>query len=99
MKAVLLVGGEGTRLRPLTWQKPKSACPVLNQPLLTHLILTLQRHGVTDIILAATANYSQVALEQLLGDGSALGVRLRYSVETEPLGSAGAVKLLEKELQ
>jgi mannose-1-phosphate guanylyltransferase len=90
MNAVILVGGGGTRLRPLTYAIPKPLIPVLNQPLIARVITHLQRHGVDKVVLAASA--SERRLEAALGDGAQLGVRLSYSYETEPLGSGLAVK-------
>ncbi len=90
MKAVILVGGGGTRLRPLTYAVPKPLIPILNQPLLARIIAHLQRHGVDDVVLAAAA--SERRIEASLGDGSQLGVTLSYCYETEPLGSGLAVK-------
>ena len=96
MKAVILVGGEATRLRPLTYNMPKAMVPVLNTPFLEHVIRHLSSHRVTDIILAQ-GNLSQ-SIQSYLGDGSQFGVRLHYSVEDIPLGTAGAVKHAEKYL-
>lgn len=90
MDAVILVGGGGTRLRPLTYAVPKPLIPVLNQPLIARIIANLQRHGVDRIVLAASA--SERRIEASLGDGSHLGVSLSYCYETEPLGSGLAVK-------
>lgn len=90
MKAVILVGGGGTRLRPLTYAVPKALVPVLNRPLICHLIANLQRHGVTEIVLAASA--ADRRIEQTLGDGRDAGISLSYCYETEPLGSGLAVK-------
>ncbi len=94
MDAVILVGGSGTRLRPLTYAVPKPLIPVINRPLITHLIANLKRHGVQHIVLAASA--SDRRIEEALGDGSQLGVSLDYSYESEPLGSGLAVKLAAK---
>ena len=88
MNAVILVGGGGTRLRPLTYAVPKPLVPVLNRPLVCHIIANLRRHGVDNVVLAT----SDPGIEAALGDGSALGVSLTYSYETEPLGSGLAVK-------
>ncbi|HWO73145.1 MAG TPA: NDP-sugar synthase [Dehalococcoidia bacterium] len=88
--AVILVGGGGTRLRPLTYAVPKPLIPVLNRPLISHLVDHLRRHGVNRIVLAASANDKRI--EAALGDGSALGISLSYCYETEPLGSGLAVK-------
>src|SRR5690606_6755442 len=90
MNAVILVGGGGTRLRPLTYALPKPLIPVLNQPLVARLISNLKQHGVENVVLAASA--SERRIENVLGDGSSLGVKLSYSYETEPLGSGLAVK-------
>jgi mannose-1-phosphate guanylyltransferase len=90
MDAVILVGGGGTRLRPLTYAVPKPLIPVLNKPLISHLIANLQRHGVQHVVLAASA--SEKRLETALGTGESLGVRISYCYETEPLGSGLAVK-------
>lgn len=88
--AVILVGGGGTRLRPLTYAIPKPLIPVLNRPLIVHMLDNLRRHGVTRIVLAASA--SDKRMEAALGDGGAYGVSLEYCYETEPLGSGLAVK-------
>ena len=95
MDAVILVGGSGTRLRPLTYATPKPLIPVLNQPLIGRLISNLRRHGVERVILAASA--SERRIETALGDGSSLGVRLSYSYESQPLGSGLAVKQAARE--
>jgi len=96
MKAVILVGGEGTRLRPLTCNTPKAIVPILNRPFLEHLLDYLKRHGVSDAILAM--GYLPDPIQSCLGDGSQLGVRLTYQVEDSPLGTAGAVKNAESYL-
>jgi mannose-1-phosphate guanylyltransferase len=90
MKAVILVGGEGTRLRPLTCNTTKAMVPVLNKPFLEHLLGYLKGHGVTDIILAMS--YLPHRIQGHFGDGAKMGVRLSYLIEKEPLGTAGAVK-------
>jgi len=96
MKAVILVGGEGTRLYPLTCNMPKAMVPVLNIPFLEHVIHYLSYHQVNDIILAQSR--PSQSIESYLGDGSQFGVRLNYSIEDAPLGTAGAVKNAEKYL-
>ncbi len=93
MKAVILVGGEGTRLRPLTCNTTKAMVPVLNKPFLEHLLGYLKGHGVTDIILAMS--YLPQGIKDYFGGGAGLGVSLSYLVEEEPLGTAGAVKNAE----
>lgn len=93
MKAVILVGGQGTRLRPLTCNIPKAVVPVLNKPFLEHLLLYLKRHAVDSVILAM--GYNPDPIRETIGDGSRLGIRLIYVVEESPLGTAGAVKNVE----
>jgi mannose-1-phosphate guanylyltransferase len=93
MKAVILVGGEGTRLRPLTCNTPKAIVPVLNRPFLEHVINYLKKHGITEVILAM--GYLPDTIQDCLGDGSQLGVRVHYVMEGSPLGTAGAVKNAE----
>ncbi len=90
MDAVVLVGGGGTRLRPLTYAISKSLIPVLNRPLISHLLLNLRRGGVENVVLAASA--SDRRIEEALGDGGELGLKLSYCYEREPLGSGLAVK-------
>jgi len=96
MKAVILVGGQGTRLRPLTINTPKAMVPVLNKPFLEHVIGHLSGHNIRDIILAQ--GHLAQPIEGYLGDGRRLGVRLSYIVEDAPLGTAGAVKNTQKHL-
>ncbi len=90
LKAVILVGGPGTRLRPLTDDRPKSVLPVLNRPFMEHVIAFLKYYGVEEIIL--TLNYLPDIIRGYLGDGSRYGLRIYYCTEEEPLGTAGAVK-------
>lgn len=90
MNAVVLVGGGGTRLRPLTYAVAKPLIPVLNRPLITHILDNLKRHGVQRVVLAASAR--DRSMEAALGDGSQLGIDIGYSYEDEPLGSGLAVK-------
>ncbi|MBU0611393.1 MAG: NDP-sugar synthase [Armatimonadetes bacterium] len=89
-QAVLLVGGLGTRLRPLTHQLPKALMPVANLPLIAYEIIPLARAGVKQIILAM--GYRAELLQPHLGDGSQWGVELVYVEEAEPLGTAGALR-------
>jgi mannose-1-phosphate guanylyltransferase len=93
MQAVILVGGEGTRLRPLTSRRPKPVITLVDRPFLVYMLEWLRGHGVDDVILSCGFEPSQV--EAALGDGSALGLRLRYVVEPEPRGTAGALKYAE----
>lgn len=94
LKAVILVGGEGTRLRPLTNVLPKSMLPVLNRPFLEHTIDYLASYGIKDIIL--TLSYMPEVIQGYFGDGTNFGVKLTYALEDQPLGTAGAVKNAER---
>lgn len=93
MQALILAGGKGTRLRPLTVYTPKPIVPICNRPFLLYQIDTLRRAGITDITLSLS--YQPNKIEQLLGDGSDYGVKLRYTVEPQPMGTAGAYKFAE----
>lgn len=90
MHAVILAGGEGTRLRPLTLNVPKQLVPILNRPFIEHQLLYLSKFGVDRVTLALTRNAHSERLRQALGD-EALGVRLTYAYEEQPLGSGGAI--------
>ncbi len=90
MQALILAGGEGTRLRPLTVYTPKPVVPIVNRPFLHYQIELLKRAGIKDITLAL--GYQPNKIEDLFGDGQDLGVRIRYVVETTALGTAGAFK-------
>jgi mannose-1-phosphate guanylyltransferase len=94
MQALILAGGKGTRLRPLTVYTPKPIVPICNRPFLLYQIDTLRRAGITDITLSLS--YQPNKIEQLLGDGSDYGVKLRYTVEPQPMGTAGAYKFAEE---
>lgn len=96
MKAVILAGGEGTRLRPLTYLTPKPMVPVLNRPFLEHIITYLRNYRVNDVTLALS--YRPEVIRNYFGDGSNLGIQLHYTVEDNPLGTAGAVKNAERYL-
>ena len=93
MQAVVLVGGEGTRLRPLTLETPKPMIPVMNVPFLERTLVRLKEAGIDDVILPA--GYLPDAITSYFGDGSRLGLNLRYVIEETPLGTAGALKNLE----
>ena len=93
MQALILAGGKGTRLRPLTVYTPKPIVPICNRPFLLYQIDTLRRAGITDITLSLS--YQPNKIEQLLGDGSDHGVKLKYTVEPQPMGTAGAYKFAE----
>jgi mannose-1-phosphate guanylyltransferase len=92
-QAVILVGGAGTRLRPLTDTRPKPMMPLVDRPFVAHQLDLLRRHGVTDVIFSC--GYRPDALRAHFGDGDPAGVRLRYVVDPEPLGTAGAMKNAE----
>ncbi len=94
MKAIILSGGKATRLRPLTCNIPKVMVPVLNRPLLEHLLSYIKKHGVVDIMLALGKKIPD-QIQSYFGDGSKFGVRMRYSTEKFPLGTAGAIKNAE----
>jgi mannose-1-phosphate guanylyltransferase len=96
MQALILVGGEATRLRPLTCNMPKSMVPVLNTPFLEHVIRYLVGHGVRDIVLAQ--GHLSTPMEDYFGDGSRFGIKLTNVVESQPMGTAGAVKNAEQHL-
>jgi mannose-1-phosphate guanylyltransferase len=91
MKALLLVGGKGTRLRPLTIHTPKSIVPIFNRPFLTYQIELLKQIPEIDEIILSL-NYQPRRIEELFGDGRDIGIKLRYVVEPFPLGTAGAVR-------
>jgi mannose-1-phosphate guanylyltransferase len=95
-QAVVMVGGMGTRLRPLTNDRPKPILPVLDRPCLSYLIESLARGGIEEVILACGFRSEKMAAA--IGDGSKEGIRITYSYEDEPMGTAGAIKLLEDKL-
>lgn len=97
MTAVVLAGGKATRLRPLSLSRPKGMVPVLNRPFMEHVLGYFQQYGITKIVFAL--GYAAEPLRAHFGDGSRFGVSIEYSVEDEPLGTAGAVKKLEASLQ
>ncbi len=90
MKAIVLAGGYGTRLRPLTYTCPKPMLPLAGKPVLRHIIEFLAGHGFDEIIV--TTNYLRDRVKDHFGDGSRYGVKLKYPLEEEPLGTAGSVK-------
>src|SRR5258706_4334408 len=89
MKAVVMAGGEGSRLRPLTSRQPKPLVPVAGRPIMEHILLHLRRHQMRDVI--ATVQYMGASIRNYFGDGSEQGVALTYSVEDSPLGTAGSL--------
>jgi mannose-1-phosphate guanylyltransferase/phosphomannomutase len=93
VKAVVMAGGEGTRLRPLTSNQPKPMVPIAGKPCMEHVLELVRRHGVTNAV--ATLAYMPQMIRGYFGEGSHLGLELDYSVEEVPAGTAGSVKLVE----
>lgn len=97
MQAVILVGGEGTRLRPLTSGTPKPIVTFVDRPFMGFMLEWLARHGVQDVIMSC--GFLATRVKEVLGDGSRFGVRLRFVEEPEPRGTAGALKYAEELLE
>jgi len=93
MQAVILVGGQGTRLRPVTSTVPKPVVRLVDRPLISFMLEWLRGHGIDDVVMSC--GFLADGVRNVLGDGSQLGVRLRYVEEPEPRGTAGALKLAE----
>src|SRR3954469_3733603 len=89
-EAVLLVGGQGTRLRPLTLTTPKPLLPVAGVPFLTHQLAALRRADIGHVVLATS--YRPEIFTETFGDGSALGLTITYLTEEQPLGTGGAIR-------
>ncbi|MBV8637523.1 MAG: NDP-sugar synthase [Candidatus Eremiobacteraeota bacterium] len=96
MQAIVLVGGEGTRLRPLTYGTPKPMVPIMGVPFLARTMERLSEAGIRDVILPA--GYMPEAIRQYFGDGSQLGMKITYVIEETPLGTAGALKNVEQHI-
>jgi mannose-1-phosphate guanylyltransferase / phosphomannomutase len=96
MKAVVMAGGEGTRLRPLTSNQPKPMVPIVGKPCMEHILELLREHGLTDVIV--TVAFLPQAIRSYFGEGDTLGMSVGYSVEESPLGTAGSVRLAAKHL-
>ena len=90
MQSLILAGGKGIRLRPITLHTPKPIVPIANTPLLLYQLELLRRGGVRDVVLSLS--YQSQKIEDRIGDGSDFNVRVGYAVETSPLGTAGAFK-------
>jgi mannose-1-phosphate guanylyltransferase / phosphomannomutase len=90
MKAVIMAGGEGTRLRPLTSNWPKPLLPIANRPMMEHVIDLLKRHGITDVVV--TVAFMANAIKDYFADGREFGVTISYVDEPTPLGTAGSVR-------
>ena len=93
MQALILAGGEGTRLRPLTSTVPKPVVPLVDRPFIVFMLEWLRGHGVDDVVLSC--GHLATGVHNVLGDGSGVGMRLRYVEEPEPLGTGGALKYAE----
>ena len=94
MKAVVMAGGEGTRLRPMTASMPKPLLPIVNKPIMEHVLRLLHRHGFVDTVV--TVQFLASLVRNYFGDGEELGMRLHYATEETPLGTAGSVKNAER---
>jgi mannose-1-phosphate guanylyltransferase / phosphomannomutase len=97
MKAIVMAGGEGTRLRPLTSNQPKPMVPVVGKPCMEHIVELLRRHGFDEVIV--TLAFLPQAIETYFGDGESLGVSMDYSLEATPMGTAGSVRLAARRLE
>jgi mannose-1-phosphate guanylyltransferase/phosphomannomutase len=91
VKAVVMAGGEGTRLRPLTSNQPKPMVPIVGKPCMEHILELLKQHGLDDVIV--TVAFMPQAIRSYFGNGDNVGVTIEYSVEESPLGTAGSVRL------
>lgn len=96
-KAVILAGGLGTRLRPITYEIPKALIPVHGKPITEHLFDLLKKYGITDIIMCV--GHMKDKIEAYFLDGSQFGLKLRYAEEDKPLGTAGPLRLAKKHLK
>jgi len=90
MKAVVMAGGAGSRLRPLTIARPKPMVPLVNKPVMAHALDLVKRHGITDVVV--TVQYMAERIQDYFGDGRSLGMNIEYALEEVPLGTAGSVK-------
>ena len=90
MKAIIMAGGEGTRLRPLTSLLPKPMVPIVNQPVMEHILGLVKHHGIDDVV--ATLAFMPQVIQDYFGDGDEWDMRIDYAIEETPLGTAGSVK-------
>jgi mannose-1-phosphate guanylyltransferase / phosphomannomutase len=97
VKAVVMAGGEGTRLRPMTANQPKPLIPVVNKPIMEHVLRLLKRHGFSETVV--TVQFLASLVRNYFGDGEDVGMSLAYATEDMPLGTAGSVKNAEDELR
>ena len=91
MYAIIIAGGKGERLRPLTNDRPKSMVPLRGKPILEHQLVWLRENGITDVVVAC--GYLHEVIEEYFGDGAKWGLNVAYSIEDTPLGRGGALKL------
>ncbi|HVF13316.1 MAG TPA: NDP-sugar synthase, partial [Acidimicrobiales bacterium] len=96
MKAVIMAGGEGTRLRPLTSNQPKPLMPLVNRPMMEHVVHLLKEHDFEDVVV--TLAFLPQTIRTYFGNGSEFGVRMVYATEETPLGTAGSVRNAQAEL-
>ncbi|HEY8464132.1 MAG TPA: mannose-1-phosphate guanyltransferase [Bacillota bacterium] len=96
MRAVIMAGGKGTRLRPLTCNKPKPLVPIVNRPIMEHILYLLKKHRFEEVVV--TLFYLGEAIENYFGDGREYGLKMHYVTEEKPLGTAGCVKNIEDQL-
>src|ERR671933_505485 len=96
MKAVVMAGGEGTRLRPLTSNQPKPMVSIVGKPCMEHILELLRTHGFEEVVV--TVAFLPQAIRSYFGDGDSLGLTIEYSVEESPLGTAGSVRLASDRL-
>src|SRR4051794_11234954 len=94
MQALILAGGEGTRLRPLTSTFPQPVVPLVDRPFIGFMLDWLRSHGVDEVVMSC--GHMADGVRAVLGDGSGVGLRLRYVEEPRPLGTGGAVKYAEE---
>lgn len=87
MKAIIMAGGEGKRLKPVSGDTPKPLVPLCGRPVMEHIVLLLKKHGITDI--CASLRYRSEDMKDYFGSGERLGVNMQYRVEDEALGTAG----------
>jgi mannose-1-phosphate guanylyltransferase/phosphomannomutase len=90
MKAIIMAGGQGSRLRPLTCDRPKPMVPIMNRPMMEHIVSLLKSYDITDI--GVTLQYLPEQIQNYFGDGREFGAQMRYFIEDSPLGTAGSVK-------
>src|SRR3989344_2760171 len=88
--AIIVAGGLGTRLRPLTEKTPKPLLPIKGKPILEHTINHLKKHGVKRVVLSV--GYKANKIKRYFKDGHKFGIKISYSLETEPIGTGGATK-------